>query len=149
MAEAEAQPAEAIETATGFYGADEEIAGGEEGTSAKQIKDSLLDQIDDLKDSDSETAIAELLKLEPLPDRIKDYEMRISDQKRGRPRKDVELELKMLLKREPRDGVERIVKIGNGQVSDRWGGPSSGSSISETTSASCVPLSHVLSRQRE
>jgi type I restriction enzyme M protein len=106
LAEADAQLAEAIETAAEFCESDEEEEGEEVEASARQVKDSLQSQIDDLKASDSETAIAELLKLEPMLDRIRDCERRIGELKKERRRKEAELELKMQLKREPLEEVK-------------------------------------------
>jgi type I restriction enzyme M protein len=108
-----AQLTEAIEAAAEFYEADEEDEGeeGEAEVSAKQIKDSLQAQINDLSASDSETAITECAKLETLLDRIKDCEKRISDLKKEQRQKEAELELKMRLKREPLEEVKEDLQL--------------------------------------
>jgi type I restriction enzyme M protein len=108
-----AQLTESIETAAEFYEADEEGEGeeGEAEVSARQIKDSLQAQINDLSASNSETAIAECAKLETLLDRIKDCEKRISDLKKEQRQKEAELELKMRLKREPLEEVKEDLQL--------------------------------------
>lgn len=108
FAEADAQLNEALEAAAEFYEADDAGEGedAEAEASAKQIKDSLQAQIKDLMFSDSETAIAERGKLEALLQQIKDAEKRIGELKKEQRQKEVELELKMQLKREPLEEVK-------------------------------------------